>query len=425
MTILRRICGVLLLFIAVAAALAVALLGFAGAAALISSIPVLAVFGLMGAGSAGFLLSWPALRLLGARRARLAAAALATVLTLAVAGLATVTIFSPMPEPANASIPAGVSFWDLPTGSRIAYAHTASTGTPRPYPVIFLHGGPGTPGDGVVPAAGNALATEGFNVYTYDQVGAGRSTRLADVTQYTVARQVADLEAIRTAIGADKLILIGQSWGGSLAAQYLAAFPDRVARVAFTSPGAIWGGAYPDGASGDPWARLTPEQKERFDALSSSPRMLAAAVLLGINPNAARALLPDAEADQRLHEMAIIGKDSGGCPGAAPARVHHNRQGFYVNQLTTMDFQSIPDPRPKLQTVGVPALIMRGECDYVKWSATYEYRTTLSNSTLVYIKGAGHSIAAAQPETYLALLRAFLKEQPLPLPAYTSANPPS
>ncbi|OON32528.1 hypothetical protein BSA16_05355, partial [Micromonospora sp. Rc5] len=320
--------------------------------------------------------------------------------------------------------PAGVRFWDLPTGSRIAYVHAAASGTPRSTPVLFLHGGPGTPGEGV-PAVGALLTADGFEVYAYDQLGAGRSTRLADVTGYTVARQVADLDAIRVELGAERVVLVGQSWGGSLAAQYLAAHPQHVARVVFTSPGPIWAGAYPDGGGGDPWARMPAEQRRQRDELFASPRVVAQAVLQGVNPNAAHALVGDDEADALIHAVAVLGKDTARCPGSAPAEVHDNHQGFYVNQLTVEDFARIPDPRPALRQARVPALIMRGECDFVPWEETYEYRRTLPQATLVYLPHTGHDITSGQREAYDALLRAFLRDEPLPLPAYTSARPPS
>ncbi|WFR70960.1 alpha/beta fold hydrolase [Prescottella defluvii] len=66
--------------------------------------------------------------------------------------------------------------------------------------MIVLHGGPGTPGEGI-PSGGDELADAGFDVYAYDQVGAGRSSRLTDVRGYTVERQVEDLEDIRETLG--------------------------------------------------------------------------------------------------------------------------------------------------------------------------------------------------------------------------------
>ncbi|MEE1804829.1 alpha/beta fold hydrolase, partial [Streptomyces sp. BE133] len=53
--------------------------------------------------------------------------------------------------------------------------------------------------------------------------------------------QVADLDAIRRTLGADRIVIVGQSWGGSLAAQSLAAHSRHVAQAVFTSPGALWG----------------------------------------------------------------------------------------------------------------------------------------------------------------------------------------
>lgn len=421
-TTLRRVLGATLLLAAAPVALLAGIAGFLCTAAITAEIPVLAATGLVAAAGAGLLLGLPAFGLLKVRRKRRAALLLAAGLAASVAALASITAFRPGPVPAAAGPPAGVRFWSLPTGSRIAYVRAPATGKARPTPVVFLHGGPGTPGEGI-PVAGGVLAAQGFDVYAYDQLGAGRSTRLPDVTGYTVARHVADLEAIRRTIGANKIIIVGQSWGGSLAAQYVAAHPDHVAKVVFTSPGLLWPRALPDG-DGDPWKRLTPEQKKRFDELTSSPRMLAASVLLGINPNAAHAMLGDREADERFHEMAVVGKDTASCPGTAPRTPHENRQGFYVNQITSKDFRKVRDPRPVLRRIRVPALIMRGECDFVKWAATHDYRRTLPNSTLVLVKGAGHAIAGDQPAMYTDLLQAFLLDRRLPLPAYTSAEPP-
>ena len=61
---------------------------------------------------------------------------------------------------------------------------------------------------------------------------------------------------------------------------------------------------------------------------------------------------------------------------------------------------------------------MRGTCDYVRWAATYDYRRTLPDSTLVMVEGAGHAIAGDQPSIYNPVLRAFLLDRHLPLPAY-------
>ncbi|MFF1724105.1 alpha/beta fold hydrolase [Streptomyces sviceus] len=411
----RRVVGGVLLLLALLLTPAMAVAGSLAAAFATASVPVLVIAGLVCGALAGGLLGRAAFALFGlAGRPALRASAFLTVgLTAAVAVLAAVTVLYPMPTTSAAPAPPGVRFWDLRTGSRIAYVHAPATGKARPTPVIFLHGGPGTPAEGV-PTGGRELAADGFDVYSYDQLGAGRSTRLRDVTGYTVARQVADLEAIRRTLSADQIILVGQSWGGSLAAQYLAAHGEHVAKAVFTSPGALWGRQYPGPKAGEPWNRLSPAQKARLDRLNSASRVIAASLLLKINPSAAHALVGDREADHWMHQVALQGKDSTSCEGASPTKAHDNPQGFYSNQMTVRDFEQLPDPRPRLRALRVPSLIMRGQCDFIKPAVTAEYQHTLVGSELVTVKGAGHSISGEQPGRYTALLRAFLLDEPLP-----------
>ncbi|MBK3567252.1 alpha/beta fold hydrolase [Streptomyces sp. MBT62] len=411
----RRLCGGLLLALAVALTPAAAAAGFVAAAFATASVPLLAIAGLVLAAAVALPLGRAAFTLLGKGGLR-ATAAFTGVLLLGVTALAAATVFRPMPTPAAGPVPSDVRFWNLPTGSRIAYVHAPAAGTPRATPVIFLHGGPGTPAEGI-PAGGRELAADGFDVYSYDQLGAGRSTRLSDITGYTAARQVADLDAIRRLLGADRIILVGQSWGGSLTAQYLRAHGTHVAKAVFTSPGALWGRQYPGSKAGDPWNDLTPDQRSRRDELTGRPRLIAASLLMEVNPRAAHALVGDRELDQWMHQMALLGKDATSCAGAAPTEAHDNPQGFYSNQMTVKDFEQLPDPRPVLRTVHVPSLILRGQCDFIKPEVTQEYRRTLPNSQLVRIQGAGHSIAHSRPALYTALLRAFLLNRPLPAPA--------
>ncbi|NUR91656.1 MAG: alpha/beta hydrolase [Nonomuraea sp.] len=417
---MKRVSGALLLVAAEIAAVVAGALVFLLVAAVTSVVPLFAGAGVLAVAAVGGLLGRPALRLLGLPRLVLPYVVVNTAVVTVLAGLAA---FRPFPVPPVGATPAGVAFWDLPTGSRIAYVKLAGSGTTARLPVIFLHGGPGTPGEGL-PEGSADLAAAGFDVYAYDQVGAGRSTRLADPAGYTVARHVADLEAIRRTLGAPRIVLVGRSWGGTLSAAYLAAHPDRVAKAVLTSPGAIWEPAFPGGI-GSPWEHLPASLQARADELTGAPRMLVQSLLLGVNPAAARALVPDAEADARMRALLLLGKDATGCAGAGPAPVHGNPPGFYSNQVTSEDAAAVPDPRPKLRTVRVPVLIMRGQCDYLKWEVTYDYRRTLPGSTLVYVPGAGHSIANGRPDLYGSLIRAFLLDRPLPVAPYTGTTDPA
>ncbi|WP_158675631.1 alpha/beta hydrolase [Nocardia stercoris] len=313
------------------AAIALAALAV-GVVAYLAAVPALFLgAGLVVAVGVCFLASRWGLRVSGVRRVWSGAAGFSVAVGAAIVALAAATVLHPFPAQPKAAVPQDVRYWELPTGSRIAYVRAAPAQIPvRKPPVIFLHGGPGTPGEGI-PTGGAELAAEGFDVYAYDQVGAGRSTRLTEVTGYTVRRQVDDLEAIRVRLGADQLILVGRSWGGSLTAQYLAAHPDRVAKAVVVAPGAIWPQAFPDGV-GEPWNAMNPAQQARYDDLMDNPRILALSLLMGVNPEAAHAFVPDAEADSWMHEVALTGRDGASCSREVATPPHDNLQGFYVNQ---------------------------------------------------------------------------------------------
>ncbi|WP_157247160.1 alpha/beta fold hydrolase [Nonomuraea typhae] len=388
---------------------------FLGAAAVVPSLAVMVVAGLAALGAGCLLPAWGAARLV---RRRLPLVVAGGVVVVCVAASAVVFV------PGQASVPrAERAYWDLGTGSRVAYRVTRAEGAARPVPVIRLHGGPGTPGEGE-DALDRALSGAGFDVYAYDQLGSGDSPRPDDVSGYTVERQVADLEAVRRRLGAERVILVGASWGATLAAEYLARHPGHVAKVVFVSPGALWTPEWSDEEAGQLWDRLTPGQAARVGALGENARFAVWETLMAIDPRAAHALVPDAEVDHLFGELLRIAGGAASCrPGGAelPAKV----PGFYANQLITADQQSRPDPRPALRRAGVPALVLRAECDYKRWPVTREYRDTIPGARLVYVKGAGHAIGLDRPAEFAATVTAFLTGAPLPLPPYTGVEDPA
>lgn len=113
------------------------------------------------------------------------------------------------------------TFWQLSTGSSIGYTYISSTSKEtHAYPIIYLHGGPGGAISKRVIDDLKPLSDDGFDLYFYDQVVSGASSRLSDIYEYTVQRQVDDLNEIITKINSGKVILIGQSWGSVLAALF-------------------------------------------------------------------------------------------------------------------------------------------------------------------------------------------------------------
>lgn len=158
-----------------------------------------------------------------------------------------------------------------PDGPRIAVHYVVVPATARdkrPDPVFFFAGGPG---QSAIALAGSVLPLfqrlgNRRDLVFIDQRGTGRSAALecereegrplawqldaergiqrlanclrnlreqphGDLRQYTTTIAMADAEAVRAAIGAPHVNLVGGSYGTRAALEYLRQFPDRVRRV--------------------------------------------------------------------------------------------------------------------------------------------------------------------------------------------------
>ncbi|MDR1949217.1 MAG: alpha/beta hydrolase [Spirochaetaceae bacterium] len=93
-------------------------------------------------------------------------------------------------------------------------------------PVCFiLHGGPGSDHSSYVPAL-NPLT--GYMQLVYiDYRGNGRSDYPGEET-YTIEQNVKDLEALRRYLGLEKIVLLGQSYGGIVAQAYAITYPENL-----------------------------------------------------------------------------------------------------------------------------------------------------------------------------------------------------
>lgn len=303
-------------------------------------------------------------------------------------------------------------FWTLPTSSKIGYTHIPAIGDKKPYPVIFLQGGPGGPVYDLNIELLSPLAETGFDVYLYDQVGCGSSTRLENIEDYTVERHKRDLEEIVKAIGAEKVILIGQSWGAILATAFVADNAQKVEKVIFTGPGPIipWKKELENIKPPDSLDLTQPifTNRQGRDKIYNLRAKVVEACAKTFNIK----LAPDKEMDDFStllnHEM---GKSTVCNPGDPEIEDKiESGSGYYSMVKTFQSFNNTSDVRSKLKDCPIPALIMRGQCDGIKWGYANEYLQLFINHRLVIIPGAGHSIGREQPELYLKAIRQFLNE---------------
>jgi proline iminopeptidase len=106
-------------------------------------------------------------------------------------------------------------------------------GNPQGKPALFLHGGPGS---GCSAGQRRFFDPAAYKIVLFDQRGAGRSRPLAsdpaaDLAVNTTAHLIADIEALRAALGVEQWTILGMSWGTTLALAYAQAHPARVAAL--------------------------------------------------------------------------------------------------------------------------------------------------------------------------------------------------
>jgi len=87
-------------------------------------------------------------------------------------------------------------------------------------PLVVAHGGPGCTHDYV--DSFKDLAEHSWPVVHYDQLGNGRSTHLRGIDPgfWTVALFLEELNNLLRHLGIEQYVLLGQSWGGMLAAEH-------------------------------------------------------------------------------------------------------------------------------------------------------------------------------------------------------------
>src|SRR5262252_5056043 len=312
---------------------------FFGAAFLLDSSSALFVV----AFSAGFLLTsrgaWIAARMLRWAKPGRIALGVGAATTLLLALITAVSIFPPLGSTPAARqpppIPAGVGYWRLRTGSHIAYLKVPAQGRARATPIILVGGGPGEEdvADTSQTQFFGQLARAGYDVYFYDQIGSGLSARLADPGQYTLARHVADLEAIREQIGARAVILMGASWGGTLVATYMATYPQHVAKAIFTSPAPINEAEWAD--EGMITSRLSAAAQQQYHNTLYTPRVITWYLLGLINARAAHTLVSDREADAFFNTFLQLILQATVCDPAHLPKGQALGDGFYDNIFTT------------------------------------------------------------------------------------------
>jgi proline-specific peptidase len=253
--------------------------------------------------------------------------------------------------------------------------------------LISIHGGPGLSLEAM--STFESLAGPGRRVVSYDQRGAGRSTSPDDL-DYSLEVQVADLEAIQRALGAESVQLIGQSWGGAIAAAYAATHPQRVSALVLV-------GAVPLDR-----AEYLAGQRRFQDRVAVLQRVgdiddVIPSINQGSCLDAFTAVLPAYLADPKMRSPTTLTSCT-----ADTSRATY--EAFVADD-------AVEELAKHLGAFESPVLLIAGEHDVFGPDWPARNRQLLANASIetVVIADAGHLVTAEQPKETISAIRAFLE----------------
>jgi proline iminopeptidase len=103
--------------------------------------------------------------------------------------------------------------------------HVEEWGAVDGVPALVLHGGPGS---GCTPVLRRFFDPTRFRIICPDQRGAGRSIPAGCIDANTTAHLLADLRRLRSTLGIDRWLVVGGSWGATLALAHALDAPEAV-----------------------------------------------------------------------------------------------------------------------------------------------------------------------------------------------------
>ncbi|CAN5289907.1 prolyl aminopeptidase [soil metagenome] len=263
-------------------------------------------------------------------------------------------------------------------------------------PAIYLHGGPGS---GCQPDHRRLFDPQRFHAVLFDQRGAGRSRPKGSREANTLQHLIADMEAIRESLGFERWLVVGGSWGATLALAYAESHPQRVIgivlRATFLGMRGELEGAflhslprlYPD-LNDDFLGLLAPEERVRpLDAywrriLDPDP---------AIHGPASRAwhdterILSEHKPSKTRLDLAAVNNDGRGLPSTP------FMEAYYFQNSCFMKPGQLLEHAGRLK--GIPGIVVQGRYDHLcPPSTTHALLKEWPGATLRMVEAAGHSL---------------------------------
>ena len=302
----------------------------------------------------------------------------------------------------------GDSYWQMDEQTSL---YRFSTGEGEP--VLMIHGGPG------VPFTEPWEGLEGINGYQfhyYHQRGCGGSTIPFDSfsgsypnnmklleSRLGLAENLKDIERIRTILGEEKLILIGHSFGGFLAALYAAEYPDRVSRMILVEPADMLRLPNAHGGMNQVEAYLPEELKKEYRALSKEYFNFGT-----LFKRSERELADLNNEYVRFYLAALEKRYTGAARGLETGNPEYT--GGFASFAMFFSLGRKYDYRDELKKISCPVLVIHGARDLYGSETAQEYTSLLTNGVYTELDRSSHFPYVEEPDAFREAVVSFLEE---------------
>lgn len=262
---------------------------------------------------------------------------------------------------------------------------------------VVLHSGPAHHLGTVAPDLSPLFADERPLLY-YDQRGSGRSDLLSlDALAQDASAHAQDLHAVRELLDADRVDLVALTWGGVVAAQYAATFPEDVRSMVLVSPYPVRRTPHMEALQGAIMGQLPEDERARVMTAAeqwiqgeNDPATACQNYFGTLLP----ALFHDADAFSKMN----------GSPCRAPASA---LTGLIPRGEAIATAFGDWDWGDELAQAAIPTLIVRGDSDPIPDAAIDEWTDALPDVQVAELERCGYFPHVEQPDAFADAVRAF------------------
>ncbi len=269
-------------------------------------------------------------------------------------------------------------------------------------PLFLIAGGPGGSHYGL--RSFDSLSTTSTLVY-YDGFGRGKSDQAKDVKEYSLSRDVEDLEGLRKAMGFQQINILGHSYGGVVAQAYAIKYPANVKHLILANTFhsfVMW--QENDDNSNHEIKTNYPEVWDTLMIVRNQGAVSSDSIHQAIYGRVPYGFLYAYNPDK------FTGGKRKPYPNPFNAKLYYQMVGKDGDFIVGSDIGNF-DFRKDLKNLKMPILIVAGRYDRVAVpSQMIKYKEYCPQAKYVMFEKSGHNPQVEEPAKEFAIIREFLSK---------------